>query len=296
MAAGEREVRLPDGRRLAYAEYGDPNGTPVLYFHGFPNSRLNAAPGDDAARRRRVRLIAFDRPGFGRSDFQRRRTIRGWVDDIVAAADQLGIDRFAVVALSGGGPYAVACAERIPHRITGVALVSALAPFDSADAVRGFPFFTRLVLRLWRVLPWLTRPGIWLIGRSARREPERLLERARLIARGTRLVPSADEMILSRPEIRAAFARDVAESFRQGSRAASQEFALYLKRWHVAEDSIAVQVHVWQGEADTVVPPSMGRYHANVIPGCRATFLPGEGHLLIVNHWEEILAALTATR
>ena len=282
----EGTVTLPDGRTLAYAEYGDPNGRPVFYFHGFPNSRLNAAPGDQAARRTGVRLIALDRPGFGRSGFKRGRTIAGWAEDVASAADQLGIDRFAVVALSGGGPYAVACAASIPHRLTAVGLVSALAPFRAADAVRGYPLLTRLFLRLWRLLPWLTRPGIWFLGRGARRNPERLFERA------ARAAPPADAAVLSRPDVRAAFAKDIAESFRQGSRAASHEFELYLKRWNVDEESITLEVHLWQGEADTLVPPSMGRHHARVIPNCRATFLPGEGHLLIVDRFEEILRAL----
>jgi len=283
-------IVLPDGRRLAYAEYGDPNGRPVLYFHGFPNSRLNAAPGAEAARRARVRLIAFDRPGFGRSDFQRGRTIAGWVDDVVAATDQLGLDRFAVIGYSGGGPYAVACAARIPQRITALALVSALAPLAVPDAVRGFPLVTRLFLRLWRVLPWLTRPGIWLIGLQVRRAPEKAIVGA------GRAAPPADKAVLSRPEVRAAFARDLQESFRQGSRAASHEFALYLKRWNVSEEGIALEVQLWQGEADKVVPPSMGRYHAKVIPNCRATFLPDQGHYWLVDHFEEILAAVTAAR
>lgn len=288
MAATEGELRLADGRRLAYAEYGDPNGTPVFHFHGFPNSRLNAATADDAARRRGIRLIAFDRPGFGRSDFKKDRTIAGWADDVVEAADQLGIDRFAVIGYSGGGPYAAACAERIAQRISGVTLISALAPLDVAEAVRGFPLITRLFLRLWRIAPWLTRPGIWLIGLQARRAPEKA------IVGSGRTAPPADKAVLARPEVRAAFARDLKESFRQGSSAASHEFRLYLKRWDVNEGAISHDVRLWQGEADKVVPPSMGRYHARVIPNCTAVFLPEQGHYWLVDHWDEILAAVTA--
>jgi pimeloyl-ACP methyl ester carboxylesterase len=284
--AEARLLTLRDGRKLAYAEYGDPNGRPVFYFHGFPNSRLNAALGNDAALRHRLRVIAFDRPGFGRSDFKRGRTIAGWVDDIVEAADQLAIDRFAVVALSGGGPYAAACAARIPERLTGVALVSALAPFDATAAVRGYPLFSRLVIRLWRWLPWLVRPGLWVIARRARRDAIGLVRRA------SKGAPPADKEILSRPEVLEAFARDVAESFRQGSRGAAHEFELYLKPWNVDLASIAMEVHLWQGEDDRVVPPTMGRYYTRALTNARPRFYPGEGHLLIVDRIDEINGAL----
>jgi pimeloyl-ACP methyl ester carboxylesterase len=290
VAEREGEVRLSDGRRLAYAEYGDPNGRPVLHFHGFPNSRVNAAIGDEAARRAGVRLISFDRPGFGRSDHKKGRTIASWADDVVEAAGQLGIDRFAVIGYSGGGPYAAACAERIPQRLTAVALVSALAPLDVAAAVRGFPLITRLFIRLWRLWPWLTRPGIWLIGRQVRRDPEKAIVGA------GRAAPPSDAAVLSRPEVRAAYARDLTESFRQGSRAAADEFRLYLKHWNISEERITIEVRLWQGEADKVVPPSMGRYHAQVIPNCRAVFLPEQGHYWLVDHYDEILAALAAAR
>lgn len=286
MAAREGEVRLADGRRLAYAEYGDPGGAAVLHFHGWPNSRVNAALGDEAARRAGVRLIAFDRPGFGRSDRKKQRTIASWVEDVTEAAGQLGLERFAVIGYSGGGPYAAACAERIPHRLSAVALVSALAPLDAAEAVRGFPLIARLLIRLWRFLPWLTRPGIWLIGRQVRRDAEKAIVGA---GRGA---PPADAAVLARAEVRAAYAEDLRESFRQGSRAAADEFALFLRRWDVHEERIAIEVGLWQGEADKVVPSSMGRYHAKAIPNCRAAFLPEQGHYWLVDHWDEVLAAL----
>jgi pimeloyl-ACP methyl ester carboxylesterase len=286
MPALDNTLRLRDGRTLAYAEYGDPNGRPLFYFHGFPNSRLNAAPGDDAARRQRIRVISFDRPGFGLSDFKPKRKLGDWVDDVAEAADLLGIDRFAVVALSGGGPYAAACAQRMPERITALALVSALAPLNVRDAVRGYPLFTRLLLRFWRWLPFLVVPGIWWLGRGARRNPERL------IAAAARSAPPADKAILTDPKFSAVFARDLAESFRQGSRAASHEFRLYLKRWEFDPGAIPLEVHIWQGEADKVVPPSMGRYYAKVIPNARPHFFPDEGHFLIVHHVGEVNEAV----
>lgn len=108
--------RLPDGRTLGYAEFGCPNGRPLMWFHGFPMSRLDGWAADRIARRRGIRVIAPDRPGFGLSTFQPSRRIVDWPADVKALADHIGIKRFAVLGLSGGGPYAVACAYALPKQ------------------------------------------------------------------------------------------------------------------------------------------------------------------------------------
>ena len=283
-----RTITLRDGRRLGYAEYGDPAGKPLFFFHGFPNSRIFARLGHQAAVRRGVRVIALDRPGFGRSDFKRGRTLAGWPDDVLEAAGALGIDRFAVLGYSGGGPYAAACAARIPERLTAVAIVSGLAPLSEPAAVRGFPLPTRVWLTVLRRLPWLSRPSFWLMSWSARRKPERLI---RIFDRAA---PPADKEILGRPAVRSIVTADFKESFRQGSRAAAWEFRLYLRPWRIALDAITINIDLWQGEADEVVPPSMARYYAKTVPHSHARFFPGEGHFLIVDRLEEIEAALVA--
>jgi pimeloyl-ACP methyl ester carboxylesterase len=134
--ATDKVLRLRDGRLLRYAEYGDPDGTPLFYFHGSPGSRFEGWFVDEAARRRGIRVIAFDRPGFG-SDFKPGRTIGDWPDDVVQAADAFGFDRFAILGLSFGGPHALACALRIPERLTSVAIVSSVGPFQAPGATDG---------------------------------------------------------------------------------------------------------------------------------------------------------------
>ena len=118
-----RTIRLRDGRALAYAEYGDPNGRPVFYFHGFPSCHLEISLADGTAKRLGVRLIALDRPGFGESDFKEGRTIPDWADDVKEAAEQLGITRFAVMGVSGGGPYSASCAAKLSSLISRAAIV-----------------------------------------------------------------------------------------------------------------------------------------------------------------------------
>src|SRR4051794_20731127 len=128
MSEDLRQLRLSDGRRLAYCEYGSPAGKPVLYFHGWPGSRLEAKLADPVAKKFNAKIIAIDRPGFGMSDFKPNRTLLDWPLDVCELADALGLDRFAVVGVSGGGPYALACARRIPERLTSVAVICGVGP------------------------------------------------------------------------------------------------------------------------------------------------------------------------
>lgn len=116
-------IKLSDGRRLAYAEWGDLDGSPIIFFHGTPHSRL-WCPDELATASEEIRLITVDRPGIGRSDIKQARTFSDWPDDVVSLANALGVPRFAVIGWSGGGPYAAACAALIPTRLTGVGIVS----------------------------------------------------------------------------------------------------------------------------------------------------------------------------
>src|SRR5438309_1811387 len=109
-------IKLRDGRTLAYAEYGDPAGTPVIFFHGTPGSRLMAAPAwkDESLG---LRIIAPDRPGFGLSTYRPNRTILNWASDVAELADALKLDKFIVAGVSGGGPHSLACAHELPDRV-----------------------------------------------------------------------------------------------------------------------------------------------------------------------------------
>ncbi|MDE3095708.1 MAG: alpha/beta hydrolase [Chloroflexota bacterium] len=291
-AAGERPRRehvivLADGRRLAYAEYGDPAGTPVFFFHGYPGSRLEASLGDDAARGQHVRVIAPDRPGFGLSDPQRGRRILDWPRDVVQLADGLGVERFAVVGISGGGPYAAACAYAIPERLTGAAIISGVGPFDINGATEGMSRENRVLFWLARRAPQLTYIPLFLMAQVVRRWPQRALRQM------MKSMPEPDRRVLSDPATGAAFIADAREAFRQGIGAAVQEGAIYARPWGFRLEDVRMPVHLWQGGADTNVPPVMGRYQAQAIPNCIATFYEDEGHLLGVTHLGEILAAIT---
>ena len=134
-----KTVRLKNGRLLGYADYGDPAGQPIFYFHGFPGSRLEAANFDETAQASHYRLIGIDRPGMGLSTSDPNRTLLSQVDDVVCFADALNIDTFSIIGHSGGAPFVAACAYQIPHRLKGIAIVSGMAPLDNPEAKKRMP-------------------------------------------------------------------------------------------------------------------------------------------------------------
>ena len=283
------QIRLKDGRTLAYAEYGDPYGKPVFHFHGTPSSRLegNLPLVDESATRLGIRLVIPDRPGMGLSDICAGRTLLDWPADVVELADALGLERLAVVGLSGGGPYAAACAYRIPKRLTAIGIVSGVSPLDVPHAFEGMDRSDRLMFGLAHGAPWLLRLVFWYTARDLRRNPDRAL--AQMAAE----LCAADQAVLAESDIRAAFVQTSLEAFRQGARGAARDCALFARPWGFRPQDIRVPVHLWHGEADTTCPIPMGRYMAGVIPGCDAHFLSQDGHYsLIARHYQEVLQAL----
>jgi pimeloyl-ACP methyl ester carboxylesterase len=124
----KQHVPLRDRRTLAFAEYGDPNGEPILEFHGIPGSRLEAWYYDEAGKKLGARVIGIDRPGFGLSSYKRGYCILDWPSDVLEFANALGLKRFGVAGISSGSPYALACARVIPERLKGCAVVSGISP------------------------------------------------------------------------------------------------------------------------------------------------------------------------
>ena len=139
-------LELKDGRQLAFAEYGDPDGQPIFYFHGLPGSRLEAGHLHEIAVANNFRLIGLDRPGMGLSSIEPKRSLLSWVADVEAFADSMGIDKFSIIGHSGGAPFVAACAYIMPQRLNGAAIVSGMAPFENpeATALRYQGFIKRL--------------------------------------------------------------------------------------------------------------------------------------------------------
>lgn len=276
---------LPTGRILGYAEYGRLDGHPV--FGAFGAAARFFRPPDDATAAAGVRLILLERPGFGLSSPQPGRTLLDWPGDVIALADALGLDRFGVLAGSQAGPYGAACAYTIPERLTAVALVSALAPFDAPGVTDGMAARLRMIPVVARRAPWLLALMNGLGARMARRNPEGMI---RLVFGS---LPETDQRILrAHPDLAANMAADAPEIYRQGSAGLTEDMRLVCGPWGFRPEDVRARVIVWQGTEDPNVPPAMGRYLARAIPGARLHEIPGAGHFVAWERWPEILASV----
>lgn len=278
-------VGLPDGRSLGYVEYGDPNGTPVVNCHGGLTGRLDIEPAAETARQLGVRILSPDRPGIGRSTRLRGRTIGDWASDVGALCDLLGLERFAVIGWSFGGPYAAAVAALLPARTTAGAIVAGGVPFSWPVATHGFENRTdALLFRLSRRLPPLAWVGMRTTGAIAATAP-RLWLRLASSALATR-----DVEVIERDGL-AAFGVSIAEGLRRPG-GAVDDYVAYGLPWGFEYEQIAVPVHVWHGEADGFIPKSWSEETARRIPQAALTVVPDAGHFVARDHWHEILGGL----
>ncbi len=282
-------ISLSDGRSLGYAEYGDPNGRPVFFFHGLPGSRLQRHPDESIATGLGARIITIDRPGYGLSDFHRGRTLLDWPDDVTQLADSLHIGRFAAIGLSGGGPYLLSCAYKMPERITTATIISGMGPIDDADALKSLLPSMRLGLGIAPKVPWgFVRLALDPIAKLISRNP---LGAKKMVPSSA---PEADKKAFARPDIQEVDRQDLSEAYRKGAQAAFWDVVLLAKPWGFRLQEIKKKIFLWHGEEDTTVPPQMGRYVARSLSDCQSTFYPGEGHTLIYNYWRDILAVALA--
>jgi len=277
-AAPSFVVRLPDGRVIAVEEYGDPTGPVVLYFHGWPASRLEAGLIPDLP----VHLLALDRPGYGRSSPQPGRTLLDWPQDVADVADRLSLDRFHVVGLSGGAPYAVACAYGLPQRVLGAALVCPVPPaYGIHPRAAGVGHLFRLgrhpVLahRLFSVIRPLLR---------------RRIITPRTLVGGS--LPAADRECLT-PQTLSGLARVWREGIGRSVLGALSDAEIYAGDWQVPFGRITVPMDVWYGSEDSLIPlHTLAPFEA--IPGMCLHVIPEEGHYsLAIRHAATILRRLT---
>ncbi len=281
-------LQLPDGREIGLAEYGDPTGFPVLALHGTPASRLMFRRGGLPARRLGLRLIAPDRPGFGRTPADEEPTLASRTDLHVAIVDALGLHRFAILAVSGGSPYAVALACRLQDRIAALALVSPMGPVADYVAA-GEPrlpllqrrFFLRLSQRRWLVSPGAAA------GVKAFRTAPRAFGRIFKTALG-----GPDKRLLSDNAVLDDLIGMTGEAVRSGARGAVADFAIFGQPWHIDYAAISAATTVWIGTRDRVVPVPVAAFLARRIPGARLVTVPGAGHFWILEHADEVLAEL----
>jgi pimeloyl-ACP methyl ester carboxylesterase len=278
-------VKLRDGRQLAYSELGDPDGIPIIHQHGMPGSRLEHEAEPELYSSLGVRVITPDRPGYGLSDRAPHRPLLDWSSDVAELADSLGISRFGIIGLSGGGIYALACAAAIPHRLTEVVVTGCPGPMDREGALTDTRLLTRAGVWLGSRAPWLLEAGATLLSPVIRRFPGFFVDHF------NNGVPPADRQWLSMPSVNTGAAATLREALRSGVWGYLQDIRVLARPWGFEPQDIKVPVQLWHGDEDAVIPLHHGRYLASVIPRATLRICPGEGHMLMWNHLAEILMA-----
>ncbi len=276
-------MRLRDGRRLGFVDVGDLAGRPVFFFHGGGDSRLTRHPDDAFTASLGVRLITVDRPGVGLSDFQPRRRLLEWPDDMVQLADELGIERFTVLGWSMGGPHALACASAIPHRLLSAGVVSGLAPLAEPGMLAGMTPFYRRLFGLARRSHRMVQVPLALKNRYARRDPAAYMDGMFVDA------PQNDQAIYALPGVRDNKAAGFAEVVGAGSRGLSLDMTIVARPWGFRLEDISIPVRLWYGSQDLTTPLFMARFLEQHIPRTELTVFEGDGHQMIYKRWREIL-------
>jgi len=297
----DRVVTLADGRRISAAEWGAADGRAVFLLHGMPGSRL-LCPDPDATMDLGIRLIAIDRPGYGRSTPLPGRTVADGAADVAAVAAVLGIDEYGIVGWSSGGPYAIAAAAvrdtatRPRGRLRAIAVVASDAPIDEVGAgVADLdPDLRRRVEAARRGDPAIVDV---MAGRLAwyRDDPGQMLRLAdeNLTTDGAdALAEDPDARLRARPRVRAALDAMFAEGARQGVEGFVEDWIATVVPWGFRFGDVDVPVDLWWGERDALTGREHAEALARLLPAARLTVVPDAGHSVAMTHWREILEGL----
>lgn len=267
-------LELPGGRRIAYEVSGKPDGRPVFLHHGTPGSGDGPKPRDSILYRHGVRLIAYCRPGYGGSTRRRGRTVADAAGDVAALADALGLDTFAVLGRSGGGPHALACAALLPDRLTRVAALVSLAPYDAI----GLDWLGDMVpsnQRSWRAALTdedLITEQLRLRANRVRDDPAHLLRLLR------QEMPPADLHVVEDVAIERLLLRTYAVGLGEGPYGWIDDLLALRADWGFRLDDIRAPVRLWHGADDRFAPVGHTRWLAEHIPGAQLEVEHGAAH------------------
>ncbi len=286
----ERIVQLDKGGIVAFQEYGDPTGVPVIFCHGWPSSRTMAQLADEAARALGVRVISPDRPGISRSSLHPDRRLSDWPSLVEQLVDNLEIAEFRILAISGGAPYAYTAAISMPDRVRAIAIVGGVIPFAELKDFNGLLPLYRHMLAFYRSRPKLLRQLF------------RLAQPFLSVRAPIRFRPLLLKMLLLRPCDAASLRDDAAfeaifESQRRAWRGSVEgvlaDARIYAEPWGFAIEDVNVPVRLWHGIEDRAFAVRLAEEIANRFPNCKARFIEKEGHYsLPIRHMRQILEDL----
>jgi pimeloyl-ACP methyl ester carboxylesterase len=293
-AASTHTTSTPDGRTLAFCQWGDPEGTPVFSLHGTPGSRLTRHPDAEVYRRAGVRAITYDRAGYGLSTRLPGRSIAHAAADVATIADALGIERFAVTGGSGGAPHSLACGALLPERVTRCASVVGPAPYGPAGMDRD-DWLRGVAEGNVREFEWSLQ-GEAVLRPELQRETDQILsslgsDQDKPLGEGYELAPGDVEM-LARADIHDMLDESLHAGCAESIDGFVDDDLSIIDPWGFDVSAITVPVAVWYGLYDTLVPAPHGEWLARTLPGATVVTLDG-GHFAIYDRLDELLAWLT---
>ena len=284
----EGNIAVGDDRQIGFAEFGDPQGRAVFWLHGTPGARRQIPMEARVyAEQRQIRLIGVDRPGIGSSSPYQYDTVFAFAEDLRTIADTLGIDRFEVIGLSGGGPYTLACAAAMPDRVVAAGVLGGVAPVRGADAIGGGV----------STLITAAAPVVEVAGAPLRLVASQLIRLIRPVAEPAlyayaRISPEADRRLLVRPEFKAMFLDDLLNGSRKQLAAPFADVVVFARDWGFRLDEVKVPIRWWHGDRDHIVPFEHGQHVVSRLPDAQLTHPPGESHLAGLGRAEEILGTM----
>lgn len=282
----ESVIELADGRVLGVAEFGPPDGFPILWFHGTPGARKQVPPAARAhAERKGVRLIGIERPGVGRSTPHHYGRLIDSAADIEQVMDLLGLPRLGLIGLSGGGPYVLAACSALPDRVAAAAVLGGVGPSAGPEKVAGGGAIPWL-RRLHPILPRLRDPVATVVSAGVRLAAP---VADRVFDIYLNCGPKSDRAFLARPEMREMFIADLVSSGRESLRGVAYDLVLFSRWWGFDIADIRTPVYLWHGDADLVIPLHHGQRLAELIPNSRLSVVAGQGHLSMLDAAEEAI-------
>ncbi|MBE9543045.1 MAG: alpha/beta hydrolase, partial [Proteobacteria bacterium] len=280
----EGHFTLSDGRHLQYAEYGDPEGDPVIHIHGILGCRYERHPDDSLTKSLGVRLIIPDRPGYGLSEYAPDHGYLDFADDLLELVDHLGLKQFSIMGLSIGAIYGSAFAYKAPERLRSMAMISSTPPFRSFSDFEGIPASLKLLTAFSKYLPTAAQMIAEIAITNGCNNPEKFLDNIP--------VSTADRAIFSRALLKQHFEKCLLEGSKNCHAGFVHDILLSAKPWPFAVENIGTKIDFWHGTDDSHSPFSRIKPVIDTVPESRLFHIEGGGHFLIYDHWQEILESL----
>jgi pimeloyl-ACP methyl ester carboxylesterase len=284
------QVKAPDGRQLSTQVYGDPDGRPVFLLHGTPGSRLGPHPRAAVLHRLGVQLIAFDRPGYGKSDRLEGRRVADAATDVLAIADAYGLDKFAVVGRSGGGPHALACAALLPDRVTKAAVLVGLAP----RGAHGLDWYDGMTQSNVSEHAAAANGPEGLAAMTEAAADAVRADPASLLASLQDQMPDSDRRVVADPGIRAMLLQTYAEGLRTSADGWIDDVLAFYLSWGFDPAMVTVPVLLWHGAVDNLSPVSHAMWLADHIASATVVIQAGAAHFSALDVLPDILRWLSS--